>query len=314
MVETIGRGFLILEKNRTEKGGMEMPLKLKVEDDKVVVNNGMPVYVDDEGKDVEVDANRLFSKVNELNAENKTHREKYDGVRPVLDLFDGIEDVTEWKTTADAALETVKKLDDKKLIDAGKVDEVTAAMKIAHEEDKRKQQTSWEKKDEAYQKELRKKDSKIYELMVTAEFGRSPFFTGENPKTNLDPEIAEAYFSKYFKVEENDQGKLHVVGYRDNGKVIYSNKVPGDIAPFTEALEIIIDDHPKKNAILDIGKSGSGSKGGGGGGGGGGEGNDLALLQEQYKTAIEANDAKLAISLKNRIFKIKQAELQAGKM
>ena len=51
-------------------------MKLKLDaNGHVVVENGMPVYIHDDGKEIAFDAAQAVSKISSLNGEAKTHRE-----------------------------------------------------------------------------------------------------------------------------------------------------------------------------------------------------------------------------------------------
>lgn len=108
-----------------------MTMKLKLdENNNVVVKDGMPVYVHADGKEIPFDANKATVKIAELNGEAKQHREAKEAVEAKLKAFEGIAD----PKAAIKALETVKNLDDKKLIDAGEVEKVKAEMRKTFDE------------------------------------------------------------------------------------------------------------------------------------------------------------------------------------
>ena len=98
-------------------------MKLKLDENgNVVVQDGKPVYVYDDGKEVAYDVPAAVAKIGSLNAEAKQHREAKEAAEAKLKAFDGIENAE----AAKKALETVKNLDDKKLIDAGEAEKVKA--------------------------------------------------------------------------------------------------------------------------------------------------------------------------------------------
>ena len=139
--------------------------------------------------------------------------------------------------------------------------------------------------------------------MVSNKFASSPYFVGEKKKTILPPNIGESHFGKHFKVEDDD-GISVLKAYHENGEPIISKVNPGEPADFNEAMGIIIDEFPNKDTIL--------SAPGGGSGGQGGHGNDeddddLSSLKLKHKEALENGQTQLAISLKNKIFKLEQA-------
>ena len=98
-------------------------VKLKLDEQgNAVLQDGKPVYVHDDGKEVPFDAPGAMAKIASLNAEAKTHREAKEAAEAKLKAFDGIEDAE----AAKKALATVKNLDDKKLVDAGEVEKLKA--------------------------------------------------------------------------------------------------------------------------------------------------------------------------------------------
>lgn len=221
-------------------------MKLKIDENgHVVVQNGCPVYVYDDGKEVAYDVPQAVSKITALNAEAKKHREDKEAAEAKLKAFEGIDDPVKAKQ----ALETVKNLDDKKLIDAGEVEKVKAEMAKGYEE----------KLAEANGK-AEKLQSQLHQEVIGGSFARSKLIT---EKTILPTDVAQAYFGKHFSYED---GKI--VAKDAVGNPIYSRSKPGELADFDEAMETLINDYPNKDGILrPSGSSGSGAQPSGGGGG-----------------------------------------------
>ena len=68
-------------------------MKLKLDENgHVVVSDGKPVYVHDDGKEIPFDAPAAMQKISGLNAEVKQHREAKGTAEAKLKAFDGIED------------------------------------------------------------------------------------------------------------------------------------------------------------------------------------------------------------------------------
>lgn len=296
---------------------MELSLKL---DDKgnVVVEDGKPVYTDKDGNDVALDATALYVKIAELSTEAKNHRTSKSALKTELDdirkLFDGVEDLAEWKKQADKNAVTVENFSQKDLVEAKKVDEIKKAQQEAFDAEKDNLLKSFSEKEGEFQSTLTTKDNIIYNLTVSSEFARSPWFAGDNSKTILTPEIAQSYFGKNFKVEEDGKHpdgtpKTRVTGYIGDNP-IYTKKPlkAGELADFDEAMGVIMENYPMKDRILRSSGGGSGA-GGGAGGGGGGKGTletQLAELQDAHKLAMTEGRSKDAIVLKNRIFELRQ--------
>lgn len=277
----------------------------KGEDGAVVFTDDKPVYIDPEGKELQLDPPQMYQKIIDLGKEAKGHREKADAFSTTLKLFEGIEDLTTWKDEADRSIDTVKNFNEKDWLKADKVDKLKADMKLAYEDQEKKVKESFSQQLTAQGEVLSKKDAQIRVLMVSNKFATSPFFGGPDPKTNLLPEIAETYFGKHFKVEENDKtGSLRLTAYYENGDPVYSRTNPGEIAEFDEALQSIIDVFPKKQSLLRSGGSGSGA--GGGSGGGGGEPDDIKKLETEYAEAQKRGDVKAMVTIKNQLFRARQ--------
>ena len=222
-----------------------MKLKLN-EQGQVVVQDDKPVYVDDGGRDVVFDYPATLATISRLNSEAKGHREEKEAAHALLKSFEGIEDPAK----AVKALEIVKNLDDKKLIEAGEVDKVRLEAKAAYDE----QLKSVEKKYAPVIKERDEYKDSLFKEIVGGAFGRSKFI-GE--KLAIPADLAQAKFGTSFIIED---GK--VVGKNAAGERIFSRSRPGEVANFDEALEMLVDDYPYRDSIL----KGSGASGSGAGG------------------------------------------------
>lgn len=241
-------------------------MKLKLDDQgHVVVQDGKPVYVHDDGKEIPFDAPSALSKIGDLNREAKGHRERADAAEAKLKPFEGIED----PAAAIKALATVKNLDDKKLVDAGEVEKVkTEAIKAIEE------------KYAPTVKRVEELEGQLYGEKIGGSFARSKFIA---EKLAIPADIAQAAFGKHFKIED---GK--VVATDASGSKVFSRARPGDLADFDEALEHLVETYPHKNHIL---KS-SGASGGGASGGGGSSGGGKSVTRAQF----EAMDAQARVA------------------
>jgi len=242
----------------TQEGYMELKVD---ENSNVILQDGKPVYVFDDGKESPFDAPAAMKKISSLNAEAKDYRLKLSDAKEQLDKFSVITDVD----AAINALETVKNLEDKKLVDAGKVDEIKQSMSRIFDEEKARLLSTHKTQLDQAVSQVKEKDSLIHSLVVKQQFSNSPFFTGDNPKTTLFPDAAAKYFGDKFKVEAIN-GELAIVGYL-NGEKILSKERYGEPASFNEAIEVIIENDPLKNQILSSSSSGSSSNGNVSGGG-----------------------------------------------
>lgn len=223
-------------------------MKLKLDEQgHAVLQDGKPVYVHDDGKEVAFDAPGTVATITRLNGEARTHRERAESAEGKLKGFEGIED----GAAARKALEVVANLDQKKLVDAGQVEQVKAeAIKAVRAE---------------YEPVVAERDKYKNDLineMIGGNFSRSKF---AEEKVAVPRHMLQKTYGDSFKIEE---GK--VVAYDGNGAKIFSRARPGELADFDEALEVLISNDPYRDHILKgSGASGSGAPAGGGSGSGG---------------------------------------------
>lgn len=255
-------------------------MKLKLDDDgHVVVQDGKPVYIHDDGKEVPFDAAGTVATISRLNGEAKNHRERAEAAEDKIKAFEGIEDAE----AARKAMETVKNIKDGELVQAGKVEEIKAAARKSAEE----QVAAAAKASEERIKELNAKfesvSSTLHQEKIGGGFARSKFIS---EKAAIPADMMEARFGSRFKIEE---GKT--VAYDDSGNKIYSRSRPGDLADMDEALEILVDQYPYKDHILKgTGGSGTGKEPGQGANGTGGK----TMTRAQYEADPAAAAPKLA--------------------
>lgn len=210
-------------------------------DGHAVIRNGKPVYVQDDGTEVEFDVVATQQSIARLNTEARDRRLALQDATDKLKAFDGL-DVAAART----ALETVGKLDAKKLRDAGEVDAATALLN-----------KGWQEKLDAEKKRGDTLETTLIEEKIGGNFSRSKFI-GE--KMTVPADMVQATFGKMFKLVD---GK--VVAYDGNGQPIHSKANPAEIAQFDEALEIIVGNYPHKASLLKATQKGGGGSGAGGG-------------------------------------------------
>nr|DAR58655.1 MAG TPA: minor structural protein GP20 [Caudoviricetes sp.] len=221
-------------------------MKLKLDDQgHAVLQDGKPVYVHDDGKEIPFDAPEALNKISALNAEAKRHREDKEAVQARLKAFDGIEDAA----AAKKALETVKNLDDKKLIDAGEAERVKAETVKSYEE-----------KLAAANAEAEKIRTQFHQELIGGSFARSQVIAD---KLAIPADVAQAFFGRHFGISEDGR----IVAKDANGNEIYSRIKPGEKAGFDEALEALIDAYPHKDSILKGSQASGGGTGGSSGAG-----------------------------------------------
>lgn len=164
-------------------------MKLKLDDNgNAVLQEGLPVYVYEDGKELPFDVAKAVQKIASLNAEAKTHREAKEALQDKLKGFDGIDDADE----ARKALATLRNLDDKKLIDAGEAEQVKAkAIKV------------YEDRLAESQKQTLKIQQQLHHELIGGSFARSPVIAD---KLAIPADVAQAFFGSHFSI--SDDGKI----------------------------------------------------------------------------------------------------------
>ncbi len=221
-------------------------MKLKLDENgHVVVQEGKPVYVHEDGKEVAFDAAQTVATISRLNGEAKTHREAKEQFEAQAKAFEGLDPVK-----VKEALGIVQNLDAKKLVDAGEVDKVKAEITDALKKTYEPQIQEWQQKAQGF-------ESALHNELVGGGFARSDYIQ-KNIAVPVD--MVQNTFGKNFKIEE---GK--VVAYGSDGQKIYSRTRPGEVADFDEALETLVGGYQHKESILKGSQAGGGGYQGGGG-------------------------------------------------
>lgn len=243
------------------------------------VREGKLVFKLADGKEELVDPSELFtsrSRITALNNEAMGHRTAKDAATAKLKDFDGIDPVK-----AREAFETLSKIDQKKLIDAGKLDEVRAEI------------------GKSFQGQLAERDTKLATLIGQLQqrilgdaFRDSPFL---KDKLAIPVDIAQATFKDLFTVAE-DGG---ITAKDRQGNPVYSRDPAksGQPAGFEEAIQIIVDGYVNKASILK-GNNNSGS--GNGGNGGNKPGNGNTMTRAAYEALPSNERGALASKLAKR--------------
>lgn len=218
-------------------------MKLKLDENgNAVLQDGKPVYVHEDGKEVAFDAPGTVATITRLNSEAKSHRERAENAEKAVKAFEGIED----PAAARKALATVANLDAKTLVDAGEIEKVKAeiskAFQLQLDEVTGKAQTF---------------EQQLYAEKIGGSFSRSKFIAD---KLAVPADMVQATFGQNLKVED---GK--VVAYDAQGQKIFSRARPGELADFDEAIETLVSQYPHRDHILkSSGANGGGAQNGGG--------------------------------------------------
>ncbi|OZY60403.1 hypothetical protein CJF39_05840 [Pseudomonas lundensis] len=245
-------------------------MKLKLDENgNAVLQDGKPVYVHEDGKEVAFDAPGTVATITRLNSEAKGHRERADNAEKAVKAFEGIDD----PAAAKKALATVANLDAKTLVDAGEIEKVKAeiskAFQLQLDEVTGKAQTF---------------EQQLYAEKIGGSFSRSKFIAD---KLAVPADMVQATFGQNLKVED---GK--VVAYDAQGQKIFSRARPGELADFDEAIETLVSQYPHRDHILkSSGAIGGGAQNGGGnnqntkGNFGGGKDDRVAAIKAMTATS-----------------------------
>ena len=207
-------------------------------DGKIVMKDGNPVWVDANGGEAVLDG----STISRLNGEAKKLRERAEAAETTAKKFEGLD-----PERARSALDMLGKIDQKKLIDAGEVDKV-------RNEISQQFTTQLAEKDNA----LKSLQTRLDETLVNHLFASSDFI---RERVAVPRDMFEATFRKNVKL--NEKGEFEFFG-RDGNRVMSKAKI-GEYADASEALELIVEQHPQKDVILKaLDASGTGNGGGGG--------------------------------------------------
>lgn len=236
-------------------------------DGKIEMKDGNPVYLDSNGNEMTVEGGTI----SRLNAEAKTHREAKERAEGELAKFKGEDGKTIDPTIAIKAIETVGKIDAKKLIDSGEVDKLKDQIKAEFTGQITERDTK-----------LKEQATRIDAMTLDAAFASSKFITD---RIAVPAEMFKATFAKNFKVED---GK--VVPYGSDGNKVLSSKRIGEVADLDEAFEKIVEAYPYKDAILKA----ANVTGSGNGGNGGARGNGRFVSRAEFDKLEPAEKAATA--------------------
>lgn len=214
----------------------------KMDGDKIAVDdNGDPIYVDAQGREAAIKHDSIAQR----NAEAKSHRERAEKAEADLEKFK-VDGKLIDPEAAKKAVDTISKIDAKKLIDAGEVDKVRDEIR-----------GEFTTQLTEAQQQIAERDKRIEGMQIDGVFKGSEFIT---ERVAMPRDFFEAAMRSHFKVED---GK--VVAYDKAGNRVMSKKSVGEYADPNEALEILVEHHPQKATILKApaaGGTGSGGQGG----------------------------------------------------
>lgn len=243
-------------------------MKLKLDSNgNAVLQDGKPVYVHDDGKEIAFDAPAAMATITARNQEAKANRERAEAAELKVKAFDGIDD----PAAAKKALDTVKNLNSKQLVDAGEVEKVKEQAIIA-----------LKAQYEPFVTENKALKDQLVNERIGGSFSRSKFIAD---KVAVPTDFVQAKFGNNFKLED---GKI--VATDLSGNRIFSRTRPGELADFDEALETLIDQYPAKAQIL----KGTGNTGTGTTQSQGGTGGKKTFTRAQFEALSLGEQAKAA--------------------
>jgi len=210
----------------------------KMDGDNIATRDGNPLYIASDGSEMVIE----FGTISRLNGEAKQHRTAKEAAEAKLRNYEGLDPVK-----AREAIETMSKIEAKKLIDAGEVDKVRDQISTAF-------QAQIGEKDKA----IGTLQGRLNGLILDAAFNGSAFI---RDNIAVPADLFRDGFSKFFKVENE---KVTPIG-RD-GNPLYSKQRAGELADFDEAVAMLVDTHPAKDQLLKLNTGGGTGNGGGGSG------------------------------------------------
>lgn len=221
----------------------------------------LPVFIHPDKKETPLDADGTIARISTLNGEAQGHREAKEKAEGLLKAY--VEAGVTDPAAAKAALEAVKNIDEKKLVDAGQVEEVRKAATKAMQERLDAATQAAANQIAALSKERDEFKQKFHREIIGGAFARSKYIAD---KLIVPQDMVEALFGQQIRIEDDK-----LVAYDAQGQRIGSRLRPGDLFPdLDEALEIIIDAYPHKDRILKGSQaSGGGAQQGANGGGSG---------------------------------------------
>lgn len=201
--------------------------------------DGNPIYIHADGTEGAIKSTTIA----ERNAEAQRHRVRAETAEEKLKAFDGID-----PEKAKAALETVKSITDGDLIKKGEAERIREEIRKGFE-------TQIADKDTT----INGLNSKLSSTHLGLAFNGSKFIAD---KLAIPADIVRATFGGNFKVDP-ETGKITAIA--SDGNPVMSKKNLGNPADFEEALEMIVENYPHKDAIMKgTNAGGSGNNGGGG--------------------------------------------------
>ena len=228
-------------------------------------DSGRPMVDDDATEDAAfaLDGLHLYSQIPTLNNECKALRIKQEESDKRIAEYEKVvgKDEDALKRTKEALVK-VKTFGEKEMIESGEVEKLKETLLKVESDKYNELQVQMQAMIDERDVTIGIMQKDIYGATVRNKFQQCGYFNGEDKKSTLDAEVAEAYFSKNFKVEKQNDLTV-VVGYDDKGTKIYSKSKGGQPADFDECIAYLIENSGKKETLLYPSSGGSAPGGGG---------------------------------------------------
>lgn len=209
----------------------------------LVGENEHPLY-EVEGKDIEYDGEKLAADISQVNAEREEERTALESLK--AELENSKKDSEKYKgidpEEARKAMETVRNLEEAKMVEAGEVEKIKQSAIEAIRDSHNEEISELKKKYEPIAVDRDRLKTRLDQVIVSNAFANSKFI---QEKVSVPSDMIESEFSDHIRVVN---GKLKILD--GSGKEIYSRKEPSRPADFDEALEVIIEAYPHKATIL----------------------------------------------------------------
>lgn len=233
------------------------------EDGKAVeLKDGNPIWIDANGGEGVLSGDTIAR----LNGEAKTLRVRAETAEASLVPFKDLD-----PAAAKKALDLVKNIDAKKLIDAGEVEKLKNDIKAEFNSQVTELTNANQKLTTDYN-----------DLRVNSVFAQSDFI---RDNIAVPRDMFEASFRNNFKIVD---GNIQV--FDKSGNRVMSKAKLGEHAEPEEALSILVDQHPQKATILKA----NNNSGGGNNGGGGNRGGTRTITRNAFNALTPAEQAHTA--------------------
>jgi len=224
-------------------------MKLKLDDGKVVLQDGLPVYIYDDGNEAPFDAKAtidgLNKRISNVTEEKERFFKKASDYETQLKPFEHVDPVKYGEYE-----KIVKNLNDQQILDQKGIESLKSAMRQTFDEEKKAVERKYQTEVQTEQQATQKLQGLVYDLVLKNKFANSTeWFGTDKSKTIYPAEDAALIFGKHFDVEIKDNN-VKLVAKDTAGNVIMSKKNHGDIADFDEAISQLVEARAKKYSIL----------------------------------------------------------------